>query len=104
MTGWLGSKTSHAPDVLRQRVESFVAEQAPDDSLPNRLARAGGEALQSVLAHEGDRSVALDLLSADALITLALLAQAERDPDHLEVFAAGLVRAEPGAPVESTDR
>ncbi len=104
MTGWLDSKTGQAPEALRERVEWFTADQAPDEALPNRLARAGGKALQSVLAHEGDRSVALDLLSADALITLALLAQAERDPDHLEAFAAGLVRAEPGDPVESTDR
>jgi hypothetical protein len=37
--------------------------------------------------------VALDLLAADALITLALLAEAERRPEHLGEFAAGLVRA-----------
>ena len=98
-------KTEVLDLVFANVVGLFVAaEQAPAEALPNRLARAGGKALQSVLAHEGDRSVALDLLSADALITLALLAQAERDPDHLEAFAAGLVRAEPGDSVESIDR
>jgi hypothetical protein len=104
LTGWLGSKTSRAPEVLRERVVSFVGEPGPDVELSDRLAGAGGEALQSVLAHGGDRSVALDLLSADALITLALLAQAERDPNRLEAFAADLVRAEPGGSSESTDR
>ena len=104
MTGWLSSKTRHAPEALRERVVSFVGEPGPDAALSERLASAGGEALQCVLAHGGDRSVALDLLSADALITLALLEQAERDPDQLEAFAADLVRAEPGGSSESAGR
>jgi hypothetical protein len=45
-----------------------------------------------VARHPGDRSAALDLLAADALITLALLAQAERDPASLHQFASSLVR------------
>jgi hypothetical protein len=45
-----------------------------------------------VASEAGDRSVALDLLAADALITLALLAQAEDQPERLGEFAAGLVR------------
>jgi len=107
LTGWLDSKTNRAPEVLRERVVAFAGERESDEALPDRLARAGGEALQSVLAHEGDRSVALDLLTADALITLALLAQSEQAPQRLEAFATGLVRADPGAPgdtSESTDR
>jgi hypothetical protein len=45
-----------------------------------------------VVAHPGDRSVALDLLAADALITLALLAEAQRHPERLGEFATGLIR------------
>jgi hypothetical protein len=45
------------------------------------------------LAHPGDRSVALDLLAADALITLALLAQAQTAPEQLEEFAISVLRA-----------
>ena len=57
------------------------------------LARAGRHALQRVVAHpEGDRSIALDLLAADALITLALLAQAQSAPGGLEEFASSLLR------------
>ncbi|HYC33936.1 MAG TPA: hypothetical protein VEB59_16720 [Gemmatimonadales bacterium] len=51
-----------------------------------------------MLAHPGDRSAALDLLAADALITLALLAQADRDPARLAEFAAGLIRAASAEP------
>jgi len=46
-----------------------------------------------VLSHPGDRSVALDLLAADALITLALLAQAQTAPDQLEEFAISVLRS-----------
>lgn len=74
------------------------AGSADAAGLPESLARAGRRALERVVAHPGDRSVALDLLAADALITLALLAQAERAPERLGEFAAALVRAAPSAP------
>jgi hypothetical protein len=60
--------------------------------VPAALAAAADAALTSVLAHPGDRSVALDLLAADALVTLALLAQAEEEPQRLDAFADGLLR------------
>jgi hypothetical protein len=62
------------------------------DKLPAVLARAGREALEQVVQHPGDRSVALDLLAADALITLALLAQAQDAPAELGAFAASILR------------
>lgn len=62
------------------------------------LARAGRHALAFVAAHpDGDRSIALDLLAADALITLALLARAQAAPDALEDFASSLLRDPAGA-------
>lgn len=66
------------------------------DPTPAALAAAGRGALEQVLVHPGDRTVALDLLAADALVTLALLAQAQRDPGRLAGFAADVLRA--GAP------
>ena len=61
----------------------------------SRRARAGGPPrARRVLAHPGDRSVALDLLAADALITLALLAQADRPPGELAAFATSLLQAD----------
>jgi hypothetical protein len=65
---------------------------ASGDSLSGVLASAGQTALGRVLSHTGDRSAALDLLAADALITLALRAQAEEGPERLEEFAAAVLR------------
>ncbi len=62
------------------------------DDPSTALALAGRRALEQVVTHPGDRSVALDLLAADALITLALLAEAQRRPERLGEFAAGLIR------------
>ena len=59
---------------------------------PEALAAAGRRALDRVLARAGDRSVALDLLAADALVTLALLAQAQQGPERLGGLAAALLR------------
>jgi hypothetical protein len=74
------------------------AASADPERLAESLAAAGQRALERVVAHPGDRSVALDLLAADALITLALLAEAERRPERLGEFAAGLVRAGSSVP------
>jgi hypothetical protein len=83
---WLDQHTSQAPTALRARVRQY-ALLAEGASLPHVLASAGQTALDQVLSHPGDRSAALDLLAADALITLALLAQAETNPDRLDEFA-----------------
>jgi hypothetical protein len=74
---------------LRQRAERFFLESASPD-LATRLADAGHEALGAAMRDGADRSAALNLLAADALITLALLAGAERDPGRLGQAAAAL--------------
>ena len=89
--GWLERHTSLAPAALRDRVRSYAAAVAGDG--PDDLAAASRSALSRVLAHPGDRPVALDLLAADGLITLALLAQAETSPAGLRDFAASLLAA-----------
>jgi hypothetical protein len=89
---WLDQHTSQGPPALRARVQQY-AHAAGDAFLPDRLASAAQAALAHVLTHPGDRSVALDLLAADALITLALLAQAETAPEALEAFANSVLRA-----------
>lgn len=88
---WLDRRTSQAPPALRARVREY-ALAGSGDSLSAVLASAGRSALDRVLAHAGDRSAALDLLAADALITLALRAQAEDAPERLEEFATALLR------------
>ena len=89
---WLDVRTSQAPPALRSRVRHY-AELAEEPPLPDALASAAHSALGRVLSHPGDRSVALDLLAADALITLALLAQAEAAPDRLEDFAISVLQS-----------
>ena len=89
---WLDQRTSQAPSALRARVTEY-ARAASGDSLSASLAAAGQAALNRVLSHSGDRSAALDLLAADALITLALRAQAEEAPERLEEFAAAVLRS-----------
>jgi hypothetical protein len=89
---WLDRHTSQAPAALRARVRQYALDGS-DTSLPHRLAAAGQTALVRVLAHPGDRSAALDLLAADALITLALLAQAQTGPERLEEFATSVLHS-----------
>jgi hypothetical protein len=88
----LDRHTSQAPAVLKARVMDY-ALASPGSSVQGGLAAAAHTALAEVLTHPGDRSAALDLLAADALITLALLAQAEDAPENLEAFAAEVLRS-----------
>lgn len=87
---WLDQRTAHAPAALRESVWRHLADAEPGDAVPDTLARAAEIALREVLGSRGAREVALDLLAADGLITLALLHQAEHDPAGLAVLARRL--------------
>ncbi len=91
---WAEAHTTTAPQFLRARVVALASMRTlPPGTIPERLAYAGRRALENVCKHPGDRTVALDLLAADALITMALLAQAELDPTKLGEFAERLRKA-----------
>jgi hypothetical protein len=90
---WLERHTSQAPAALRARVHDLTVTTDPGMTVPDALAAAGRRALEAVVAHPGDRSVALDLLAADALVTLALLAQAHTAPERLGDFALSVLRS-----------
>ncbi|HUR96074.1 MAG TPA: hypothetical protein VMY76_15955 [Gemmatimonadales bacterium] len=92
LADWLDRHTAEAPSALRERVREEALAVQPAEPMPAALAQAGREALDRVTSHAGDRSVALDLLAADALITLALLAQAERSPGELSAFATSILQ------------
>ena len=92
-TAWLERHTAAAPPALRDRVREHALARPGNQAAPATLALAGREALEQVVSHPGDRSVALDLLAADALITLALLAQAQEAPGDLGAFAASILQA-----------
>lgn len=86
---WVASHTAGAPTRLRDQVVSHF-NAAPAGSLTSRLAHAGDAALRAATTAGRGRGTALDLLAADALITLALLATAQRDPAALTDTAVAL--------------
>ncbi len=87
---WLLQHTRQSPTLLRARVQQYAAA-ASGATIASALSAAAEAALTQVLSHPGDRSIALDLLAADALITLALLAQAQMAPEQLEEFAISVL-------------
>ena len=93
LSDWLDRHTSQAPAALRGRVREYALRRIRRQL---RAERAGRGRVRrrwpEVLSHPGDRSAALDLLAADALITLALQAQAEDAPERLEEFATSVLR------------
>jgi hypothetical protein len=89
---WLERHTSRAPAALRARVLEHLLAVGDSADSPSAFAEAGRHALDRVVTHPGDRSIALDLLAADALITLALLAQSETTPERLGEFATALLQ------------
>lgn len=93
---WLRSRTAAAPAALRSRVLEHARSETGAGELPEHLALAAERVLSIVEEHPGDRGVALDLLAADALITLALLAESEVAPETLGRFTEGLLSAERG--------
>jgi len=88
---WLVAHTAAAPEALRERVRSRAMAGRRGLPMPNWLATSAMEALESSLAQGTTRAAALDLLAADGLVTLALLAQAEAYPAGLAAFARSLM-------------
>jgi hypothetical protein len=95
---WFIARTAGAPDALRRRAQHFFAATTPSD-LATRLSDAGHAALGAAMRDGTNRAAALDLLAADALITLALLCGAEGDPISLGPTAAAL-RVRASAPLD----
>jgi hypothetical protein len=97
---WLARHTAHAPAALQERVLYHVRAVDTGSPIAQTLAEASREALRQVERDPAaGRPVALDLLAADALITLALLAQAQDHPSRLETFATELLRHPVGSRV-----
>jgi hypothetical protein len=89
---WLTRRTDGAPAVLRERILTYGGDVHPGSGGAESLARTAWTVVRQVAESSGDRSVALDLLAADALITLALLAEAEAQPAGLSEFAGRLLQ------------
>jgi hypothetical protein len=93
---WLDDRTIGAPGALLTRVRECLAQTEPAP-IGDRLARAGELALAEAVRRGAGRDAALDLLAADALITLALLERAARDPAGLAASARVLREQAAGA-------
>jgi hypothetical protein len=87
---WLQRRSEGAPDPLRERALAYLDESDPVTA--ESLGDAGLRALHATLALVPDRRAALDLLAADALVTLSLQARAESDPAGLAELARALRR------------
>ena len=83
---WLRERLAGAPPAL---LDAMVAALPPGggDSVPEALASASVALYETVLGGTGGREDALPLLAADALMTHALEACAELDPDGIAAFA-----------------
>jgi hypothetical protein len=94
---WFTARTDGAPAQLRDRAASYFAGAATGSDLVRQLSTAGTDALRAATSGGANRAAALDLLAADALITLALLAAAEASPATLGATAASLRQASAAA-------
>jgi len=86
LDGWLAARTEGAPEALRRRAQHYLKPAEAPDAV-DRLVVAARSALAAASGAEAGRSVAIDLLTADALITLALLRQSETGPGGLAARA-----------------
>ncbi len=93
---WLAARFAGAPVELVDRASEFVGG-VRSATTPAALSEAARRALDAALARTAGRGSALDLLAADALVTVALAAQVEADPAGLERFARGLRERDSGA-------
>lgn len=88
---------SEVPASLEQRMQQARAAVAPQDTEAATLAAAAIHALQDALQNCDERSAALPLLAADALVTAAC---AVADADDLERLAHELAPAQLAALLE----
>lgn len=87
LTDWIERRSPAVPAPMRAALADALEVEpgtGSGDPLPDRLAVAGLDALERVLAGPGDRSAAATLLAADALLTFACEAAAESGPGELD--------------------
>jgi len=92
---WVAAHTEQPPAALRARLDAMLSTGQGDAGAPvsTALLDAGQMLLGSILASGStQRDAALDLLTADALVTYAFEAAAD-DPASLDAQAARAMRA-----------
>ena len=92
---WMAAHGEQPPAALRERLQALVVATPCADGAPVSGALLGaGQALLATILHSGttQRDAALDLLTADALVTYAFEAAAD-DSASLDLLAADAMRA-----------
>jgi len=92
---WVAARGEQPPAALRARLDALLrtTRSADDAPVAEELFGAGEALLATILASGStQRDAALDLLTADALVTYAFEAAAS-DPSTLDVQAASAMRA-----------
>lgn len=95
----LVTAAAEIPAALRDRMLEALGMAAGDTGAigddvapdPSRLAAAALDRLRLVLDSAGDRAVALDLLTADALLTEACAAATVQGPEGMAELTRALV-------------
>lgn len=85
VVAWLRGRAGDAPQALMDEMLGALPDGA-SDSVADALAEGALTIYRRLLHTAGGREDALPLLAADALLTHALQAQAETDPDGLDAF------------------
>jgi hypothetical protein len=90
---WIAGHADQPPASLRARVEAVLTAAPAETTAHDELLHTGREMLGDLLAQgRTARDTALDLLTADALVTYAF-EQAADAPASLEARAASAMRA-----------
>jgi predicted RNA-binding Zn ribbon-like protein len=92
---WVAAHGEQPPRALRERLDAILNVESADAAMPvaPALFEAGRTLLSNILVNGStQRSAALDLLTADALVTYAFEAAADA-PAQLDARAAEAMRA-----------
>jgi len=92
---WVAARGEQPPAALRARIDGMLnAGGSADDAPVSEALFGAGRTLLATILNSGStqRDAALDLLTADALVTYAFEAAAA-DPSTLDVQAASAMRA-----------
>lgn len=92
---WVAAHGEQPPAALRERLDAILRSDAAGSSAPvsDALLHAGQSLLGTILRSDcTHRDAALDLLTADALVTYAFEAAAD-DPASLDAHAVAAMRA-----------
>ncbi|HSK19770.1 MAG TPA: hypothetical protein VK912_11540 [Longimicrobiales bacterium] len=84
---WLATRAGAVPPALEARMESAMDDVVGQDTVPAALAAAARVCMRDALAAGDDRSAAVHLLAADALITYACEAAADGRDAEFDVVA-----------------